>query len=91
MPLKKSDCVTGSGGVCMSTFAVIVISIIVCAYELPRLIRKRQRKEIAVFLGLIVISVGLYAGAEKGIIPNPVYWMEMVYKPVYDGVMTWLK
>ncbi|MGG4451757.1 hypothetical protein [Brevibacillus porteri] len=73
----------------MST--VIVVSIIVCAYELPRLMRKRQRKEIAVFLGLLVISVGLYAGAEKGVVPNPVYWMEMVYKPVYDGVMTWLK
>ncbi|TKI59425.1 hypothetical protein E8L90_27690 [Brevibacillus antibioticus] len=59
--------------------------------KLPRLIRKRQRKEIAVFLGLFVISIGLYEGAEKGVVPHPVCWMEMVYKPLYDGVMTWLK
>lgn len=87
----KSSYDTESGGVWMSTITIIAVSILVCAYELPRLIRNRQRKEIMVFMTLLVISVGLYAGAEEGIIPNPVYWMEMVYKPVYDGVMTWLK
>lgn len=75
----------------MSTLAIVFLSLIVCAYELPRLIRKKQRKEIIVFLTLIVVSVGLYVATEKKLVPSPVYWLEAVYKPVYDGFMTWLE
>ncbi|MGN7469579.1 hypothetical protein [Brevibacillus sp. SAFN-007a] len=75
----------------MSTLTVVLVSIIVCLYELPRLIRTNQKKEMTVFVAMLVLSVGLYAATQYGQIPNPVYVMEMIYKPMSDGISQWLR
>ncbi|EJL43378.1 hypothetical protein PMI08_02624 [Brevibacillus sp. CF112] len=75
----------------MSTLTVVLVSIIVCLYELPRLIRQRQKKEMTVFVAMLVISVGLYAATQYGRLPNPVYVMEWIFKPMSDVISSWLR
>ena len=74
----------------MSVLTVVCISIVVSLYELPRLICKKQRKESIVFIVMLVIGVGMYAAAQSGLVPNPVYAMEIIYKPMDDWIKQWL-
>lgn len=72
-------------GIVAATLAIIMI-------EGPSLWRKKSRKELVVFSILLLFGAGLsIALSLQAKIPNPVYWITVVYKPLSDFLLALFK
>ncbi|MEV5030480.1 hypothetical protein [Paenibacillus sp. LPE1-1-1.1] len=65
----------------MSSF-IGVMAIAVCAawWELPKLIEKKRKKEIFVFMALLLLGAGLYGAMTLNVkLPNPFLLLKAVF------------
>lgn len=62
---------------------IVLVSILVALFEIPKLIKEKAKKEIIVFCFFLIngtlLSI-LYALRVK--LPNPVDWIIVVFKPI---------
>lgn len=68
----------------MSSFiGVIAVAVCVACWELPGLIKRNRRKEIFLFIALLLIGTGLYGALTlHAKIPNPFLLIKAVFDPI---------
>lgn len=70
----------------------IVAAIMVFAFEIPKLRKKKLTKELWVFSVLMVMAVGLGIAESLNLnIPNPINGVRMVFQPFSDVINGLLK
>jgi len=71
---------------------IIAATIAIAMIEVPSLVRRRLRKELWVFLTLLILGAGLsIAQSMHAFIPNPLDWMKTIYQPLGDALMGFYK
>lgn len=75
-----------------ATIGIIAAAAVILAIEVPPLLKKKLKKELAVFSVLLIFGVGLgIAQALHMKIPNPTDWLIAIYKPLSDAIFGLLK
>lgn len=70
---------------------IILVGLIIIVLEVPRLMKDQEKKELFVFITLLVIGVGLsLAKALNAPIPNPLDALKFIYQPISDAVISLL-
>jgi hypothetical protein len=76
----------------LASLGIIVAAGIIMAIEIPGLLKKKWKKELWVFVILMVFSVGVSIAQSLQVkLPNPLDWITAVYQPFTNLVMKWLK
>lgn len=71
---------------------ILTISVIITLYEVPKLVKAKQKKEIVVFFGLLLIATTLTILEVRDInMPNPLVGIQMIYEPISTFVLQFLK
>ena len=67
---------------------ILLVTVVISLIEVPSLLKKGLKKELWVFGILILLGTGLnIAQGLKIDIPNPLDWINVVYKPFSDFVL----
>jgi len=66
---------------------LILVFLAIIAFEVPKLVKQQQWRELAAFGGLLVIAMVLSFGQVLGLrLPNPTRWIEIIFDPVAEVV-----
>jgi hypothetical protein len=72
----------------MAILGILLVVVVISLIEVPSLLKKGLKKELWVFGILILLGTGLnIAQGLKIDIPNPLDWINVVYKPFSDFVL----
>jgi hypothetical protein len=72
----------------MVILGILLVTVMISLIEVPSLLKKGLKKELWVFGILILFGTGLnIAQGLKIDIPNPLDWINVVYKPFSDFVL----
>ena len=65
----------------MSSFiGVMAIAVCVAWWELPKLVEKKGKKEIFIFMALLLLGAGLYGAMTLNVkLPNPFLLLKVVF------------
>lgn len=67
---------------------ILLVSLLIARVEVPFLRRNAMKKELWVFLILLLAGTSLgVAEAVEADIPNPLDWISFVYKPFSDMIL----
>lgn len=67
---------------------ILMLSLLIARIEVPFLRRNAMKKELWVFLILLLAGTSLgIAEAVEAAIPNPLDWIAFVYKPFSDLIL----
>lgn len=76
----------------MKALLLSVIYIVISYFQVKHLIKKKQKKEAYVFIGLMVLAAYLSIGSILDIyIPNPTNGIRLIFSPIQkwiNGLMT---
>jgi integral membrane sensor domain MASE1 len=73
-------------------FGIIAVAIVIFVIEVPALRRNRYIKELWFFSVLLLLGTGLsIVWALHVPLPSPLEWLTIVYKPLHDFIMRFLK
>lgn len=76
----------------MWAIASILTVGVIAWIEIPSLLKKKRIKELCVFSVLLLIGVGLSISQSLQLnIPNPLDWINVVFKPLNDAIFGILK
>ena len=76
----------------LASLGILVVVGIIMVIEIPILIQKKWKKELWVFISLMVFSTGLSIAKSFNVnLPNPLDWITFVYQPFSNLMMKWLK
>lgn len=71
----------------MLVVGILLIVAVIAWIDLPRLWRKKQKKDLSVYLILLLIGTGFsIAEGLNWDIPNPMDWLIYVYRPVGEWI-----
>jgi hypothetical protein len=71
---------------------ILVVGALFALIEVPPLRRKKLKRELAAFFSLLLFGIGLsIAEALQLDIPNPLDWIQFVFKPLSELLMGMLK
>ena len=71
---------------------IIFAGLIITILEVPRLVKNQEKKELLVFMTLLVIGVGLSVAKALNLpIPNPLDALIFIYTPISEAVMSLLR
>lgn len=71
----------------LSALLILVLSITIILFEAPSLLRKKQKKDLLVFVFLLLLGSGLnIAEVLNVVIPNPLELITTLYKPLSDSI-----
>ncbi|WP_169087416.1 hypothetical protein [Paenibacillus sp. PL91] len=63
-----------------SFIGVVIFAILVAWWEMPMLLEKKRKKEIAAFLTLLLLGTALYGALAMNVkLPNPFLLIKLVY------------
>ncbi|MBP1155543.1 MULTISPECIES: hypothetical protein [unclassified Paenibacillus] len=66
---------------------ILAAGIVIAVFEVPPLLKRKLKKELFVFLFLLVFGMGLSIAQVMHVnIPNPLDWIKVVYKPLSDVI-----
>jgi hypothetical protein len=71
--------------IAVAIIALILFDIVVCAIEIPKMLKQKLVKELIAFV--ILLLLGTAIGVMKGLgvkVPNPSDFLAWVYSPVSD-------
>lgn len=75
-----------------SVIGILLAILVICIVEVPRLIRKKQRRELWAFSIFLLIGTILNIALALHVrLPNPLDWIMAFYKPVSDLIDSLLK
>jgi len=73
-------------------FGIIAVAIVIFIIEVPALRRNRYIKELWFFALLLLLGTGLsIVWALHVPLPSPFEWLTIIYKPLDDFIMRFLK
>lgn len=76
----------------LAIIGIIAVAAVIAYLEVPPLLKKNWKKELGVFVFLLLFGTGLSIAQALDVdIPNPMDWISMVYKPMSDGIDQVLK
>jgi len=71
---------------------IIAATIAIAMIEVPSLVKRRLHKELWVFFTLLLFGAGLSIAQSMHMnIPNPLEWIKLIYMPLSDAIMGFLK
>ncbi|MBM7585626.1 glucan phosphoethanolaminetransferase (alkaline phosphatase superfamily) [Bacillus pakistanensis] len=71
---------------------ILLVTILIFAFEVPPLWKKKKKKELIVFSFLLLFGTGLSIAKSLDIkIPNPLDFITFIYKPISDVMMNFFK
>ena len=71
---------------------VLLLAILIALMEVPHLLKNKLKKELGVFLALLVIGVGLGIARSVDLeLPSPLDLITAIYKPMSDVIFQVLK
>ncbi len=75
-----------------SILGIILVGVLIAAYEVPTLLKKNLIKELWAFSILLIIGVVLSILKSMRIdIPNPLDLLTIIYKPINDFIYGFFK
>lgn len=76
----------------LSIAGIIVVAGMIALFEVPAIWRQGLKKELGIFVTFLLAGAGLSIALVLRVkLPNPLEWMETVYKPLSDLLMSILK
>lgn len=76
----------------LSSLAIISIAVLITLYELPKMIKKKLKKESVTFCILLAIGTCFPVLMSFGVqIPNPLNWIILFIKPLTNMFGEFLK
>jgi NhaP-type Na+/H+ or K+/H+ antiporter len=70
---------------------ILIISLLISSFEVPKMVRKKETKELVTFAVLLVIAVFLnIRNVLHSYIPSPIDLMKIIYSPISAMVEYWL-
>ncbi|MEK5037113.1 hypothetical protein [Sporosarcina sp. FSL K6-3457] len=71
---------------------IVIVAAGIFVTEAPTLLKKGNIKEFRVFFVLLLFATSLSIAVNlKVAVPNPIDWIEFVYKPITDWLQATLK
>lgn len=76
----------------MGVIGIVAVAALIAMAEVPGLWKKGQRKEVWVFMLLLLLGTGIgIAESLTRKVPNPLDWITSLYKPISDFIQTILR
>ncbi|MFD0677289.1 MULTISPECIES: hypothetical protein [unclassified Paenibacillus] len=69
----------------LQAIGILFVGLLLAAYETPKLFKKRWWRELCVFT--VLISVAVAVGIANSLhvqLPNPMDWIQVIYRPARD-------
>ncbi|GGB54020.1 hypothetical protein [Fictibacillus barbaricus] len=72
----------------MAVVGILIISAVIIAIDVPPLVRKKRKKELAIFSSLLLFGTALSIALARGVqIPNPLDFITWIFKPFSELIV----
>jgi len=76
----------------VAVLGMLIVAVVICMIEVPTLWKNRRRKELWIFSFLLVLGVGISIAHSMHVrIPNPIDWINQLYRPASEMLDNVLK
>ena len=71
---------------------VLAVAVVIAVVEVPYLLRVKQKRELWVFLGILVMGTALGIATSLEVeVPSPLKAIELIYRPLADIIFGMLE